>query len=201
MTNDRRGVPKVRPRSRAEIETLADAVAWSLYPALVERPGPMPIAQYFEFDLTAYFDIDVGTSNLLPPDVEGLGLDKGSRGRTELILRQDVYEAMWKGNQRARFTATHEAAHALLSHHKDMGTHLVEGAKPALYRRSDIPPYLDPEWQADVFAGTFLMPTKAVLALVQSGRADAPAVARIFLVSLPAAEVRLKYLRREGKIA
>ena len=64
-----------------------------------------------------------------------------------ILIREDVYNLAAKGQGRARFTIAHEIGHILL--HSD---------KHVSYARGEIPKYCDPEWQADAFAGEFLMP-------------------------------------------
>lgn len=70
-----------------------------------------------------------------------------------LALREDVYEGLVKQNRRDRFTAMHEAGHAIL--HRGQLNRSMGGAIPA---------YRDPEWQANTFAAAILMPPKLVAA-------------------------------------
>lgn len=65
-------------------------------------------------------------------------------------IREDVYEGARNGNGRDRFTIMHEIAHAIL--HNGQNVSFARGGKY-------IPPYEDPEWQADAFTGEFLMPS------------------------------------------
>lgn len=63
-------------------------------------------------------------------------------------LREDVHRRACEGQGRDRLTVVHELAHVLL-HTRDR----------VMLRRGDGAPktYKDPEWQADCFAGEFLM--------------------------------------------
>ncbi|MDC5547674.1 ImmA/IrrE family metallo-endopeptidase, partial [Acinetobacter baumannii] len=92
---------------------------------------------------------DILEKEVLGPIEAATNPDKG-----ELIIREDVYEALNDPNDpmhgRARFTLAHELGHLILH----------EG--PALHRQTAVVEhkvYEDSEWQADCFAGEFLMPT------------------------------------------
>lgn len=80
------------------------------------------------------------------PDKEGETIPSCNTIR----IREDVYEKANLGDGRARFTILHEVGHLLL-HDNDRVT---------LCRKSDNAPlktYENPEWQADAFAGEFLI--------------------------------------------
>ena len=70
-----------------------------------------------------------------------------------ICIREDVYYGARKGVARYRFTVVHEIAHAILHSRASIS-----------FARSDIPlkAYMDPEWQANAFAGEFLMPYNLV---------------------------------------
>ena len=62
-------------------------------------------------------------------------------------IREDVYERACNGYGRDRLTMAHELGHLLL-HRVELITLAREDG--------DIPPYKDPEWQANAFAGELL---------------------------------------------
>lgn len=64
-------------------------------------------------------------------------------------IREDVYERACNGYGRDRLTMAHELGHLLL-HRAETITFAREDG--------DIPPYKDPEWQANTFAGELLAP-------------------------------------------
>lgn len=68
-------------------------------------------------------------------------------GTNVMKIRRDVYEGAVKGNPRDRFTLCHELGHYLL-HRPELMT----------YARGDVPRYMDPEWQANTFAGELMAP-------------------------------------------
>ena len=73
-------------------------------------------------------------------------------GQNTIRIREDVYNEACVNNGRARFTVAHEIGHFLI-HTPDsiVLCRQVEGTK--------LPPYEDPEWQANTFAGELLAPS------------------------------------------
>ena len=62
-------------------------------------------------------------------------------------IREDVYNGAVNGNPRDRFTLCHELGHFLL--------HTPERVS---FARGMVPAYMNPEWQANVFAGELMAP-------------------------------------------
>lgn len=113
-------------------------------------------------------------------DREGITLPD----QDEIHLREDVYEALLRGEPRARFTAVHELGHWTLRH---------STALPRLPRGETHTYFEDSEWQADAFAAEFLMPAEHA-----KGYRSAVNLAKAFGVSLDSAIIRMKVLRSEG---
>lgn len=192
-----RPVPMVPGKSRVQIEALADRAVHAFFPIHAVTRQPVPVHEFFEFILPDTFHVDSGASDDLSSGVEGIALPNGSRGRPEILLAEEVFDGMHAFDGRSRFTAAHECAHGVM-HMRFLKTQLVDGAGLALYRRQEIKPYLDPEWQAGVFAGAFLMPTQAVLAAVDRLGEDPRRIAMAFAVSIQAADYRIDSMRRGG---
>lgn len=72
-------------------------------------------------------------------------------GKRVMKIREDVYEGAVKGNPRDRFTLCHELGHFFL-HTPDRVS----------FARGDVPAYMNPEWQANVFAGELMAPYELV---------------------------------------
>ena len=70
-------------------------------------------------------------------------------GQKIIRIREDVYNRACAGHGRDRLTMAHELGHIILHQKEDMVLTRSEGT---------IPPYLDPEWQANAFAGELLAP-------------------------------------------
>jgi hypothetical protein len=199
MFRDQSEVPPVTPRSRRDIESRTDRLLQTYYPEHWSTPRPVPVLHLFEFILPKRYRIQTSVQERLPYGVEGVAYPRNANGYPEIVLLERVYERADDGFGRDRFTAAHECGHGLM-HLTQINTQLVDGRVPAMFRRQDIRPYLDPEWQAHVFAGAFLMPTAAVQAFVKSSGADPVLMAGTFQVSTIAAEKRLTHMRKGGQI-
>ena len=68
-------------------------------------------------------------------------------GTRVMKIREDVYIGAIHENARDRFTLCHELGHFLM--------HMPERVA---FARGEIPAYMDPEWQANVFAGELMAP-------------------------------------------
>jgi Zn-dependent peptidase ImmA (M78 family) len=72
-----------------------------------------------------------------------------------IFIREDVYENAVKGIPRDRFTIAHEIGHYLL--HTPSRVAFARGSVVGKVKA-----YLDPEWQANTFAGELLAPPKVI---------------------------------------
>ncbi|NJM49719.1 MAG: ImmA/IrrE family metallo-endopeptidase [Sphingomonadales bacterium] len=83
-----------------------------------------------------------------------LGDAEATTSMTKQLIRisQSCYEDALKGVSRYAFTLAHEVGHLFLH----------TGRTVALARGPQNKAYLNPEWQADVFAAAFLMPEEGV---------------------------------------
>jgi hypothetical protein len=104
-----------------------------------------------------------------------------------LVIRQSVYEAAYRDEPRALFTIAHELGHLALAHRRTFNR---ETTRPFQV-------FEDSEWQANSFAGEFLMPLDQIR---QQGVAEAAHLALLFGVSMQAAETRFNKLRGRGEI-
>lgn len=76
-------------------------------------------------------------------------------GMRIMKIREDVYERAYNGNPRDRFTLCHELGHFLL--------HTPDRVN---FARGEVPPYMRPEWQANVFAGELMAPYNLVYGMM-----------------------------------
>lgn len=186
-------VPEVVPLSRRRIEHLALQLVQSRSPNTLSAHDPFPVHQVCEFHLEALCGVSFAVDRL----------PSGTEGRFEggeLIINEDVYDALLRNDPRARFTLAHELAHCML--HKEQLDVLNSRKRGIvqLHRRGMLAPYRDPEWQADTYAGAVLMPAQVVKEIYDSIpdilRPAAPRyVADKLSVSLRAAEVRISILK------
>lgn len=104
-----------------------------------------------------------------------------------IYIRDSVYSQMVSGGQRAMFTIGHELGHVLLGHKRTFNR------TPG----TELKPYLNSEWQANVFAAEFTMP----IGQIERYELFSPAmIASHFGVSLKAASVRLEDITRRREL-
>lgn len=188
----REEVPIVRPMSWAGIELIATQLLRGYYPECLKEPQPTPIEDFLEFVLPEEFDVDV-RYGILPPSTEAVMKPITDRNRPEVLMSPDTYVSLLARNGRARYTAAHESFHGI-HHAKELRSALYHGTHSGLFRRTQIPPYRNPERQADVFAARFLMPGNMVRRVFRESGGDFSAVVDTFLVSNQAAVIRLEEL-------
>jgi hypothetical protein len=167
------------PMSAATIE----ALTWQLRQILGwdERPF-LPVTELVEFG------IPLLTNGAYEYDVRALAEMGDDHGRVEfdeklLVLREDVYDGVNENRGRDRFTACHEVGHVVLHDGRRLSRALPSG--------HPIKAYLDPEWQANRFAGALLMPKQMVLRF-----STIEQVMREFGVTRDAATVRMRQVTR-----
>jgi transcriptional regulator with XRE-family HTH domain len=168
----------VSPTRTSALRSASEQVRSALVPS---DQIEFPVMDVVEFRLTAFFPdfyLDVCGRDVLGDD-EG----RVVAGKQCIMLRQDVYEAAWDGQGRARFTVAHELGHFLM--HRELTM--------ARVREDHHPIYRDAEWQADEFAGGLLMSARHLRSF-----ANADDAARKCGMSVEAARVMLSKYRKEG---
>jgi hypothetical protein len=186
-------VPVVAPLSRSDIENQALRFLRNHSPECLARPRPTPMVRIFDQVLFRHYDFRP-VIELLPAGYEGL---THPAGRTVTLAAQ-VYESLEQDAGRSRFTAAHETGHVVLHAHQLAGfdCQLVEKVGVEFARRSQIKPYLDPEWQANAFAAGLLLPALMVRQVVEGVDFDerVAALREAFDVTTTAAGLRLRTL-------
>ncbi|WP_437639393.1 ImmA/IrrE family metallo-endopeptidase [Sorangium sp. So ce854] len=182
-------VPVVAARSRPRIETESAQFLAQFAPECLARPSPSPVLRFFDRVVPQAYGFRPEVDNLAP-GLEGL-TDPGARTVT---LPPEVYSGLEDDDPRSRFTASHEVGHVVL-HGQELariGTRLPNQTSIVLARRMEIKAYNDPEWQADAFAGSLLMPATALMMLEdEHGSLSVSLLVRVFRVSKSAARYRL----------
>lgn len=176
----RRGVI-VPPMSTATIRDFADKVRTAF---VEDDVVDLPIMDILEFRMANLMDgffVDVLTQNEMGDD-EGRVI----AGMNGIILREDVYEGAWKGNNRDRFTASHEFGHFLMHRNVTMARARDDSDKI----------FCDSEWQADTFAGTLLMSPRHLPRF-----ANPQAAAEACGMSPAAAKVMWSKYEKEGRLS
>lgn len=86
---------------------------------------------------------------IVPESELGMRHGESILGQKIIRIREDVYNRACEGHGRDRLTIAHELGHIILHQKEDIVLTRSEGT---------IPPYMDPEWQANAFAGELLAP-------------------------------------------
>ncbi len=101
-----------------------------------------------------------------------------------ILIKESVYIGAVMGVPRDRFTIMHEIAHYVL--HRGIEIRLARDGQK-------VEPFRDPEWQADAFAGEFLMDCDIV------GEMLPEEISRTCGVSMSAAEYQYKQYQKTKK--
>jgi hypothetical protein len=199
MTASTRGVAASRPQSYTSLERVAANVRGRLLPGRSDVE-PVPGLQLFE-RLDEY-QVTVGGSSLplqyaveeLPAGIEAQAHYSVDEGAIVVALVEATYGDLRAGTGRALFTVAHEVGHAVLHAKELVERRLANVDSRALHRGAvgGHKPFMDTEWQANGFAAAMLVPATGLVKLEHAGRLDVRSVAGTYLVSLHAAELRLK---------
>ncbi len=182
-------VPRVKGLSYREIEALADEHRERLFPGTLSLPKPVNVEHVWE---TIGDTFDTLVSDSLPEGIEGR---TWPNGRVE--ISEATFLGMRRNDPRSRFTVIHECAHAILHVHQIQKV-LESLGTVTLNRRADIPAYQDPEWQANAYTGSYLMPRAACYELLRDERSFNPnLLMQTFCVSYTAACTRIEVLMRK----
>lgn len=183
-------VPKAIPLSRNKIEKAAAAFRASLPPDIVGDHGAITDTEELLEHLRDE-DVVVEFSECLAIGQEAFY----SPLKNTIVFKEEI--ARKPHEPRNRFTIAHELGHFVL-HREQYKDVIFESGRGRLYRREDLKPYEDPEWQANCFAAALLMPRESVTLLTQ-GLEFAEACTLIkdtFMVSWTAARNRLREIRK-----
>jgi len=186
-------VPRVAAKSKREIEEEAAKILRLHFPQLLRTPGRLNVLEFWEL---------LGDEYGLQPGVDDLS--DGTEGMTwpdgRVLVNEATYRGVVRGNGRSRFTMCHEAYHGL-QHRSQIRNVLVDTGELALFRRGELKPAVDPEWQANVFAASILMPWPTVKSVL-SEAADKPIedVMYFFGVSKTAASIRIKEFKKRNDV-
>ena len=171
----------VPPRRWAEIGAIADHLPRQ--PGQAETPR-VPVIEIIEQVLDQRLGLvrfEVGSHQEMG-HAEGYTCPRGEF----IMLREDVYEGVWAGEGRARFTTAHELGHWAM--HTNIPL--------ARAKRGDgTPAFRLAEPQANQFAAEFLMPECFINAWD-----DEDDLMKRFGVSWEAARNRLCYLHKNGRL-
>lgn len=174
---------RVPPRGVTDIRAIAGEVGRVM--AVDLHNGPFDMGHFIEVLSHYGITCDVLERHEMPhAGVEACCLPEGA----VICIERSVYERACRNDQRSRFTIIHELGHLILGHRRTVNREVSQQV---------LKTYEDSEWQADQFAGEFLMPLNVMIA---QGLRSADAVSRYFWVSIPAAAKRISQLTKRGEL-
>lgn len=140
---------EVPPLSGKQIAELAETIRREMK---IQTDG-FPLIQFLEFAMPRFFPGFALEAGLM----SDMGANHGLTIPSENVirLREDVYDGLYRGVGRDRFTAAHELGH-----------YMMHRAVPIVFHRTEqgtLEPFRDSEWQANAFAGDLLMPRSAMM--------------------------------------
>jgi hypothetical protein len=148
--------PRVNPLSRTDIEQRTKSLLTDFFRDEGYEEWPLNVDRFLSFldfrgDLKLVID-------QLPASKEG----EYTPETNVLVLPEDTYNKACAGEPRYRFTIVHEIGHAILHGHQ-LRVRSSAGITVNRYRRQDLRPFEDPEWQANAFAAGSLLPIDRVV--------------------------------------
>ena len=181
-------VQKVPARSSREIEEMANAALIHIFTYQQNAFLPYAFRTFFEEGGLARLNLGYGVEELVGEEAHY------DAGTNEIILDVSTYDALCMDAPRAKFTLAHEIGHALL-HGPYLRSEIGQGrTRHIRYPRKTLAPYEDPEWQANEFAGAFLMPANLMHKATRESCSDRQ-IAEYFGVSLQAAQIRRQKIK------
>lgn len=160
------------PNSRNKIREITNVIRSAFGLMNVKH---FPIVQLIEIGLPQVFDrfnLEIVDNKELPTQYA-----VAYPGENLIVVREEVYEGAISGVPRDRFTLAHEVGHFML--HQPANISLARNEKA-------IPSYINPEWQANTFAGELLAPPHIIKGLT------VPEIILMCGVSKTVAEIQLQ---------
>ena len=192
----REHVPPVPPLGTHAIEEVARSFLEALLPDTLLEPKSLDLVSMIDILLPEY------GIHVCPASHEEIGdragaTDPQGDGEIDILVSEDVWNSIDQSPPAchfARTTVSHEIGHAVLHVPVLRRRLLLEDALNRI-QRSNLQAYLDPEWQAWMFAGSILMPRPTLNMLATDGRFSISRVSEIYEVSLQMVRSHLKRIK------
>ncbi|QOI45234.1 ImmA/IrrE family metallo-endopeptidase (plasmid) [Leptospira interrogans serovar Canicola] len=184
-------VPIVKPLSRININSKAAAFMKTNFPDAMLRPEKIDLFRFLDGGGLRKYGFEFGVEEM-PTNMEGY-VDFIHK---LLMLSTEIYYSLEKGIPRSRFTAAHEIGHVML-HNRQISDRVADyGIVQKAYRKS-IPNFKNPEWQADEYAASILMPVNHCVNAYNEDNLNPSWFVENFGVSYQAAKIRCENINRE----
>jgi antitoxin HicB len=197
-------IVETQGRPYRELSENAEALAAKLFRKAVDAGAAIPVHEILSSShLSEAFGASVKFS--VDPAIREEAATEHDGSSFALRLRPDVRDGAREGSGRYRFTVAHELAHLAL-HREDLlhnqGRAFRDVVSPTDKLPPGVPIFRSPEWQANSWAGAFLMPLRAVRSYLRrlekhGHEFTQAAFAANFQVSVQAATIRLEKLLPE----
>ncbi|MBI5491564.1 MAG: ImmA/IrrE family metallo-endopeptidase [Deltaproteobacteria bacterium] len=183
--------------SKNEIEFKAQQLIQEFQPDVLAGRTAFDIEEFCELDLKNKTGLSLHYSMQLPSGIHGLTSAADSVVMIDAELAENPLNRKF-----LRSTMSHEVGHALLhvptlklARKMDIvfKQEKSHSEKINLYRKSDIPVYRNPEWQAWQFAGALLMPKQVLENLLKQG-APIWVISEHFQINIPFLRSRMRAL-------
>lgn len=191
------------PLGRERIERIAQSVLKDFSPKSLEKLGFLDVEMMYETYIPKRFGIATGYQELTA-GVHGYT----SPAHLESAVSLSLVESDDQSTIRfGRSTICHEIGHCVLHAHQfkrrnQIDSFLHDKTHPSeqkLFRREEIKPYMDPEWQAWWFCKAILLPKELIKNEVYKG-SSIKQIANMVNLNPAFIEVRLKNLSLTGKV-
>lgn len=178
---------RVPPMGCAPLESIGEAFLGMCAPQCLKEAQALDVLHLLEYVLPQH---GIHVTPATPDELDGRegATDPDGSRDIEILIASNLWADLLAGGShanRARATVAHELSHAILHVPVIRRRLTLQHSNPGLllsrYRRGDLKPYEDPEWQAWTLAGAILLP-RATLA-PKAGRIPVPQLASLFGVS------------------
>lgn len=178
--------------SREAIERRAEAILHEFQPSVLSGKEPFFIEHFVDLHLENIAHVQPDYRDL-PSGIYGL------TDQNEMVIDLSLMESPYS-RPFLRSTMGHEIGHAILHvpvlrrvGRDQVFEQKTKDGEVNLYRRKDLKPYEDPEWQAWRFAAALLMPRNVIAEMCRKG-SDISDIVRHFQVNRVFVERRLNQL-------
>ncbi len=182
--------------SGVQIDQIATGIITRFQPEVLKGGKAFDVLRFVDTKLEDLTGVTPVYSNELPPEIYGI-TDSANR---QVIFQEELAMDEYSINF-FRSTQAHESGHCYLhvpQLQQRSRTQVFKQAKGEdsiqLYRKTDIPTYRNPEWQAWRFGGALLMPEAPLLMMIRDG-ASLGEIADTFEVNISFLKTRLKALK------
>lgn len=195
-------VPPMPPLKSSDIELIAERFLEKVYPDALRHPTQLPFEDLVDTILQEH-GICVRPASFEEMGERAGATDPSPGSCINILVREDVWNALFRGGRSAHYAKTtiaHELGHAILhvpTMRRRMSLPIQSGTLNRV-QRSELKPYVDPEWQAWAFAGAIIAPRSTLTTLHCGSVAQVAEIYGVSEVMMRKRISRAQLLRRFG---